>query len=192
MNKSRQRTQQKILDACETILLKDGFGGIGINAIARKAQCDKVLIYRYFDGLDGLLKCFAESQDLWWHAEELINAELEQEKHLPTFLNTLLKQHIKEIQRRPLTQEIMAWELSEHNELTIALARTRAERGMLLVKKIRQLFNNPSIDLGGILGIFGAAVNYLIIRTRNLPQENAKEEWWRFEQSLSNLLTNIH
>jgi len=191
MTKSRINTENKIIQAVEAILLTRGFATIGINAIARKAACDKVLIYRYFGNLEGLLKAFAEQHDLWWQAEDLIDDDLAAQKTLSLFLDTLLKKHIKEIQKRPLTQEIMAWELSDHNELTIALARTRAERGLLLVKKIRSLFANPNIDIGGILGIFGASVNYLIIRTRHLPKDKATEEWWRFEQSLSNLLKNI-
>lgn len=192
MTKSRINTEKKILKAVENILLNKGFSAIGINAIARTAGCDKVLIYRYFNNLEGLLKTFAEQHDLWWHVDDLINEEFVAQNNLSLFLNELLKKHIQEIQARPLTQEIMAWELSDHNELTIALGRTRAERGMLLVKKIRSLFANPNIDIGGILGIFGASVNYLIIRTRHLPKDKATEEWWRFEQSLSNLLKSIN
>ncbi len=191
MSQRRINTEQKILNSVEHLLLTKGFAAIGINAIARNAGCDKVLIYRYFGNLDGLLNAFAESHDLWWQVDALISDELAQQKNLSIFLTELLKKHIQEIQARPLTQEIMAWELSDHNKLTVALGRTRAERGMLLVKKIRSIFSNPNIDIGGILGIFGASVNYLIIRTRHLPQEKAKEEWWRFEQSLSNLLKNI-
>jgi len=191
MTKSRINTENKIIKAVETLLLSNGFAAIGINAIARNAGCDKVLIYRYFGNLEGLLKTFAEKHDLWWHVDDLIDGDLALQQNLSLFLEALLKKHIHEIQARPLTQEIMAWELSDHNELTIALGRTRAERGMLLVKKIRSLFSNPNIDIGGILGIFGASVNYLIIRTRHLPKDKATEEWWRFEQSLSNLLKNI-
>ena len=66
MAKNRLRTEERILLAVEQILLKEGFPAIGINSIARQAGCDKVLIYRYFGGLDGLLMAFAETTELWW------------------------------------------------------------------------------------------------------------------------------
>jgi len=192
MSKNRNQTEQNILLAVEQILLNQGFSFIGINAIARQAKCDKVLIYRYFNGLNGLLERFAESRELWWSIDEIVTETKQDISNytLPEYLELILKRHINSIQQKPLTQEIMAWELSEHNPLTISLARLRAERGMLLLKQVREFYQQPNIDIGGILGIFGAAINYLIIRTRNTTLENAKEEWWRLEQTLSSLLSN--
>ena len=58
----------------------------------------------------------------------------------------------------------------------------------LVVKQVRQYFENPAIDVGGILGIFGAAINYLVIRTRHGKSEYQKEEWWRLEHTIGSLL----
>lgn len=191
MQKSRINTEQKILKALDSLLLNQGFPAVGINAIAREAGCDKVLIYRYFDGLEGLLERFAEINDLWWTLDEIIHENMDEisQMSLTEFLDLLLKRHIKAVQQRPLTQEIMAWEMSDNNPLTQALNKIRTEQGMLLVKKVRLHFDQPNIDIGGILGIFGAAINYLIIRTRHNDSEYKKEEWWRLEHTISSLLT---
>jgi AcrR family transcriptional regulator len=190
MQKSRTNTENRILQAVKTLLLKQGFPEVGINAIARAAGCDKVLIYRYFGGFDGLLQRFADEQDLWWSVNEIITENMDEisQMTLSQFLEILLKRHIQAVQNRPLTQEIMAWEMSASNPLTQTLNRIRSEQGMLLVKKVRLHFNQPNIDVGGILGIFGAAINYLIIRTRHTDSEYRTEEWWRLEQTISSLL----
>lgn len=190
MSKSRLNTEQKILDALEHLLLEQGYPSVGINSIARQAGCDKVLIYRYFDGLDGLLQAFAETQSLWWVVDEIIGEEDDGigNKPLANYLQELLNRHLEALQARPLTLEIMAWEMSEQNNLTVALARTRAEQGNALVKKIRAHYANPNIDIGGILGVFGAAINYLIIRTRKSPPQHMTEEWWRLQHTISQLL----
>lgn len=48
-----KETEKRLLEAVSKIIEEEGFTQIGINRIAKKAQCDKVLIYRYFGGLDG-------------------------------------------------------------------------------------------------------------------------------------------
>ena len=188
--RSRLKTEQRILDAVGTILLEQGYPAVGINAIARQAGCDKVLIYRYFGGFDELLLAFAETTTLWWEVDEIITETTADCSAipLPDYLQTLLDRYVTALESRPLALEIMAWEMSAQNNLTNALARTRGERGMELVKRIRSYYHQPNIDIGGILGVFGAAINYLVIRTRRQTQQYKTEEWWRLQQTIGKLL----
>ena len=190
MTRSRLQTEQRILDAVGTILLEQGYPAVGINAIARQAGCDKVLIYRYFGGLDELLLAFAETTTLWWKVDEIISETAAEcaAIALPDYLQTLLNRYVTALESRPLALEIMAWEMSAQNNLTNTLARIRGERGMELVKRIRAYYQQPNIDIGGILGVFGAAINYLIIRTRKQSQQYKTEEWWRLQQTIGKLL----
>lgn len=190
MTRSRLQTEQRILDAVGTILLEQGYPAAGINAIARQAGCDKVLIYRYFGGFNELLLAFAETATLWWEVDEIISETAAEcaEIALPDYLQTLLNRYVTALESRPLALEIMAWEMSAQNNLTNTLARIRGERGMELVKRIRAFYQQPNIDIGGILGVFGAAINYLIIRTRKQSQQYKKEEWWRLQQTIAKLL----
>jgi AcrR family transcriptional regulator len=188
--RSRLKTEQRILDAVGALLLEEGYPAVGINAIARRAGCDKVLIYRYFGGFDELLLAFAETSTLWWEVDEIMTESAEDcaAIALPDYLQRLLDRYVKALESRPLTLEIMAWEMSAQNNLTQQLARKRGERGMELVKRIRVYYRQPNIDIGGILGVFGAAINYLVIRTRRQSQQYKTEEWWRLQQTIARLL----
>jgi AcrR family transcriptional regulator len=190
MTRSRLQTKQRIIDAMGSILLEQGYPAVGVNAIARRAGCDKVLIYRYFGGFDELLQSFAETTTLWWEVDEIIIETAAQcaEIALPDFLQSLLNRYVEALESRPLALEIMAWEMSEQNNLTDALGRIRSERGMELVKRVRAFYHQPNIDIGGILGVFGASINYLMIRTRKQSQQYKIEEWWRLQQTISKLL----
>ncbi len=53
---NREDTTDRILNAALEILAAEGFAALGINPIARRAEADKQLIYRYFGGLEGLLQ----------------------------------------------------------------------------------------------------------------------------------------
>ncbi len=190
MSRSRLQTEQRILDAVGQLLLEQGYPSVGVNAIARRAGCDKVLIYRYFGGFDELLLAFAETSELWWEVDEIMLERADEcaAVALPDYLKILLDRYVKALEARPLALEIMAWEMSAQNNLTSALARTRSERGMELVKRIRAYYHQPNIDIGGILGVFGAAINYLVIRTRKQSQQYKTEEWWRLQQTIEKLL----
>jgi AcrR family transcriptional regulator len=190
MTRSRLNTEQRLLDAVGALLLEQGFPALGINSVARRAGCDKVLIYRYFGGFDELLLAFAETTTLWWEVDEIIteNAADCATIALPDFLQRLLNRYVAALEARPLALEIMAWEMSEQNNLTRHLAGIRSERGMQLVKLIRNYYRQPNIDIGGILGVFGAAINYLVIRTRKQSQQYKTEEWWRLQQTIARLL----
>ena len=107
---------------------------------------------------------------------------------LTDYLNRLLDRYVAALEARPLALEIMAWEMSAQNSLIEALARTRSERGMALVRRIREYYAQPNVDIGGILGVFGAAINYLVIRTRKRSQQYKTEEWWRLQQTIAGLL----
>ncbi len=190
MTRSRLATEQRLIDAVGHLLLEQGYPAIGINAIAREAGCDKVLIYRYFGGLDELLMAFAATTELWWEVDEIITESAPDCADIPLtdYLNRLLDRYVAALEARPLALEIMAWEMSAQNSLIEALARTRSERGMALVRRIREYYAQPNVDIGGILGVFGAAINYLVIRTRKLSQQYKTEEWWRLRQTIEKLL----
>lgn len=70
--RDRYTTAARLLKAVETLLTREGFSGLGVNAVAREAGIDKVLIYRYFDGMPGLLRAFAHSDAFWPTVEEIL------------------------------------------------------------------------------------------------------------------------
>jgi len=65
MARNRKATEQKILKAVGSLLARGGFRTFGINAVARQARVDKVLIYRYFGGMPDLLRAYAEAGTYW-------------------------------------------------------------------------------------------------------------------------------
>lgn len=65
MPRNRPLTESRIREAALRILRRDGFEGWGVNHVAREANVDKVLLYRYFKGLDGLLSEILRSTRFW-------------------------------------------------------------------------------------------------------------------------------
>ncbi len=66
-----RKSEKQLLQAVSDIIVDEGFAKLGINKIARIACCDKVLIYRYFGGLDGLITSWAKTNDFYVQAYDL-------------------------------------------------------------------------------------------------------------------------
>ena len=167
--RDREATRRRILSAVGDLLAAQGFRALGINAIARRARADKALIYRYFGGLPGLLAAYAEEGDFWWKVEDLIGAHLPPPARdtLASWIGLVFRRHVQALRARPETIEIMAWETIERNELTAALSEVREKRSLTVMKILMDRFQAPAtVDLGALAALFGAATNYLLIRSR--------------------------
>lgn len=191
MPKDSQQTRKKIIRAVGRLLSRSGFHNIGINAIAREAKIDKVLIYRYFGGLQALLRAYAKEGDFWPTAEELL-AGLD--GRLPAsgaeLASRLLIEFGRALRRRPITQEIMRWELLERNELTDALAHYREEQGLKLIAMFGE---TRQLDLPALASLLSAGQTYLILRTKTAKVYNGLElgsdrDWERIEKSIERLV----
>ncbi|HEX7435576.1 MAG TPA: helix-turn-helix domain-containing protein, partial [Caldimonas sp.] len=75
--RNRSETTARILGAVGEVLARDGFGALGVNAVAKHAGVDKVLIYRYFGGMPELLRAWGESGRFWPGLDELLGANRE-------------------------------------------------------------------------------------------------------------------
>lgn len=65
MKRNRQETTRKIVYSARRFLVEYGFHEWGVNQVARYSGFDKVLLYRYFNDLDGLLAFMVEDFAFW-------------------------------------------------------------------------------------------------------------------------------
>lgn len=60
MPRNRAQTEQRLIDAVGQILLEEGIESVRINRLANRAGINKILIYRYFGGLNGLRDAYLQ------------------------------------------------------------------------------------------------------------------------------------
>ena len=173
--RDRDATEAKLMAAVEELILDGGFGAVGINAVARRAGVDKVLIYRYFGGLPGLLAAYGENGDFWWQVDDILREPLpdpNQPEGLSAALTVVFERHAAFLRGHPVTLEVIAWEMSDRNALTEALEMVREMRSIAMMRRLAERFAvDESILLGRVgpaLALLGAAANYLAARGRRL------------------------
>lgn len=195
MARDKAETKARILAAVGKLLAESGFKQLGVNAIAREAGVDKVLIYRYFENLPSLLHTFGKEGDYWLTVEELIGDESTTEaESLDEWMVLLLTRFLQDLQQRPVTQEILRWELLEGNELTLELAQVRDRMATDSLEFLEQKYSfPPDQDVPAISAVLIAGIVYLVLRTKVSPtflgiDFSSPASWQRIEKAIASLV----
>jgi AcrR family transcriptional regulator len=197
LERNREKTRKRLIQAVESLLWRKGFKGLGVNAVAREAGVDKVLIYRYFGGLPGLIAAFGREGDFWPSVSELAGGDPEGFSRLTVEakLSALGRNFLAAMQQRPLTQEIMAWEMVERNELTVELEIIREN---IILRFMEMYFPelDTDIDIEAITALMGAGISYLVTRSRNIDQYSgidlkSKAGWRRLENAMETIVRGV-
>ena len=202
MRRNKEQTKHSLVNAVGTVLSESGFSGLGVNAVAKAAGVDKVLIYRYFGSFDALCLAFAQSSDFWPSIEELIpNKQEFLTLDLDQRLVLVFKSFSLAIRSRPLALEVMAWELMERNAFTQELESVREEFGMQLGQFITDGLPSDSqagkdIDWFAVSTIFSAATQYLALRARTITTYNGVDigsdnGWQRLEAIMEQMISGL-
>ena len=190
MQRDKVQTRKKIMEAVERVLVKTGFQSIGINSIAREAEVDKVLIYRYFGGLPQLLRACAEEGAYWPSLRELLGDEvkLHRAANVDDLIINLLTNYLRELRRRKNTQEILRWDFLYRNELTEQLDTAREKQGSELFAAVSvDSSRYPEIDLPAITALLHAGIGYLVLRSKSADKYlgidlHSNYGWMRLEK----------
>lgn len=195
--RDKQITSRRLISAVGSLLAKKGFKGMGVNAVAREAGVDKVLIYRYFGGLEGLIAAFGKEGDFWPSALELAGGDLQKFSQMPLDerLSVFASNFIDSLRKRPLTQAIMAWEIIEPNGLTEELERIR-EQSIIEFFQMFFMKDQVQIDLQAIIMLIGAAISYLVIRSKNIDlfgglDLGSEQGWKRIEKAIETITHGV-
>jgi AcrR family transcriptional regulator len=188
--------KNKLTDAVGKILAEKGFRDLEIKRVANEAEVDKNLIYKYFGGLPELVAEYSETVDFWPDVEELMGSEPEKvfnmdpEEQLASFF----KEFIRALRKRPLTQEILAWEMIERNEFSDRMEDRRIRTALEYFEKLDKLPYDQ--DLTAIVLLMAGAVNFLIVKSRINRTIGgvdlvSNEGWKRIDQGIDLLFKGI-
>lgn len=167
--RNRPATEARLMAAVETLMVEGGFGALNPSAVGRQAGVDKMLIYRYFGGLEGLVTAVVRQPGFFPDSLELAGGDVAATRALaiPQRVAAVTRAYARALLARPVVQELMVWEMVERNALT-AIAEEERERGAL------DLYGDLFADVAdpkrfhAATAILGAAMSYLVLRRRKI------------------------
>ncbi|GAB3708782.1 TetR/AcrR family transcriptional regulator [Spirosoma flavus] len=191
VRRNRVKTTQRIVEALEEVIAERGLEGVGVNRVAEKANVSKVLIYRYFGGMEGLLEYYVKMGKLF-----------------PVFTTTVLDQirplHETDVARiwyRQVIQtyryfrtfkaarEIIKASVIENDSIAETTARAQDEE---MTRLVSQLSFVKGADIQAISAVVIGAMNYLTIMAQNdrtmiSIDLRSEEGWQRIESAIKTI-----
>jgi len=197
ISRDRPRTEAKLRAAVGQVLVKGGFAALSPSAIARAAGVDKMLIYRYFQGMEGLIAAVANGPDFFPTFEEICGGDPQKlrAKPLPERSAELLGNYVGLLRARPMALELMVWELVERNQFTAIMETAREEVGLRLTREIFDDLGDPE-QAGAVLAMLSAGLTYLALRQRKITWYNginlrSDEGWAEIRRTVQALVEGV-
>lgn len=195
--RDREATERRLLDTIGILIAEDGFEKIGVNAVAARSGVSKILIYRYFGSVDGLMAAYIRRHDFWLN----FPLEIPSREQIPSFVKSMFRGQIEQLRNNPTLKRLYRWELSCNNETIMQLRDQREKIGSELVEKVSRLTGYPPKELAVMASVLTASVTYLAMLEDFCPVFNGipldKESGWEqinkgIEQLIDKVLQDEH
>ena len=157
--KNREQTEEKILEAVGSIIENQGFEKVGINAIATEAGVSKMLIYRYFGGVEELIAQYLIQKDYWANTDAaIINPEA-----VGDSIKSMFRRQVEQLRNDITLRRLYRWELFTDNQNIQQLRKRREENGCRLIKMVSALIGCPDAQVAALASILSASISYLAL-----------------------------
>jgi len=190
----REQTERQILAALEAQICETGMAGVGINVIAKRAGVSKELIYRYFDGMPGLMLAWMKEQDFWTGRSDLLKNGESSQRTPADLILSMLRAQIEALASNESLREVRRWELIERNDVTAQLADRREQAARQFIDRVDGLTGEA--DVPAMVSIMLAGVLYLMLRSKTeshflgVPLRT-NEGWARLYAALETLTQSL-
>lgn len=190
--RDRETTERRLLDTIGQMINESGFEKIGINAVANQSGVSKILIYRYFGSVEGLMAAYIRQHDFWINFPQ----ELPDRNQLQAFLKNMFKEQIEQLRSNPTLKRLYRWELSSDNEMIVKLREQREKAGMQRLAKISELTGYPQEELAPLATLLTASITYLVMLEEFCPVYNGiplnnDTGWRQIMQGIDTLIDKL-
>lgn len=162
--RNEEDKRRRLVAAVGSLLAEEGHTALGLNKIAWKAGVSKPMIYRYFGGLNGLLKAYIERRDSWLPCFEQLDLPAEPTaEELQRCLTRLLQDQFRALYQNREMQKLVLWQISGYEALMRGACEAREREGARLLQLADAHFRDSGISLKSVMALLvgGMYVNVL-------------------------------
>lgn len=182
VRRNRAKTTQRIVEALEEVIAERGLEGVGVNRVAEKANVSKVLIYRYFGGMEGLLEYYVKMGKLFpvFNPAVLDQIRPLHESDVARIWYRQVIQTYRYFRTFKAAREILKASVIENDTIAETTARAQDEE---MTRLVDQLSFVKGADTQAISAVILGAMTYLTIMAQNdrtmISIDLRSEEGWK-------------
>jgi AcrR family transcriptional regulator len=191
VRRNRAKTTQRIVEALEEVISERGLEGVGVNRIAEKANVSKVLIYRYFGGMEGLLEYYVKMGKLFpvFTPSLLDQIRPLHESDIARIWYRQVIQTFRHFRTFKAAREILKASVIEGDPIAESTAKAQDEE---MTRLVSQLSFVSGADTQAISAIILGAMTYLTIMAQNdrtmiSIDLRSEEGWQRIENAIKSI-----
>lgn len=189
-------TTQRIVAAFEEVIAERGMGGIGINRIAEKAGVSKVLIYRYFGGIDGLVTYYIKMGKLFPTFDSRMIAQIQptQPSDMGRVWSRQVVQTFRGFRASKAGREILKATVIDNDELADIASKAQDEE---LSRMVAELSFVEGADSQAIAAVIISAMTHLTLlaqSNRTMIGLDLRDDanWKRIEQAVKTIYAGLN
>jgi AcrR family transcriptional regulator len=196
--RNRDATRARLLKAATELLAEDGFQNFGVNAVARRAGCDKQLIYRYYGGMDGLVDAIGFELARWIEERMPVGGSAGFMLTYGDLIEHVMMLFMQALRNDPLTRKIIAWEVSDNSPQVRRLSEARSRALGLWIEKVRGKMPPPkSVDHVALNAMLLAAVQHVVLAGATAGrfaglELSGEKDWDRVAQAVRRLVRGVY
>ncbi len=191
IRRNRAKTTQRIVEALEEVIAERGLEGVGVNRVAEKANVSKVLIYRYFGGMEGLLEYYVKMGKLFPIFTPALLDQIRplHESDIARIWYRQVIQTYRHFRTYKAAREVLKASVIENDSIAETTARAQDEE---MTRLVSQLSFVKGADTEAISAVILGAMNYLTIMAQNdrtmiSIDLRSEEGWERIENAVKTI-----
>jgi AcrR family transcriptional regulator len=165
--KDKEQTKRKLIQAVGEIIKTEGFSNLKISKIAKKAEVDRKLIYRYFGNLNYLIEAYVVENDYWMVFSDQMKKMLDEHTYASSqeLITAILQNQFKFFISRKEMQRLILWELSVNSPLMRSIHNARESLGQNFLELTDEHFRNSNVNFKAVAALLVGGIYYTILHT---------------------------
>ena len=167
--RNKEQTKRKLINAVAFIFKNEGYAGLGVNKVARQAEVNKKLIYRYFGSFERLIEAYVVETDYWMRfADHMKDLNIPDDASgMQGLLSQVLKNQFLYFLEDREMQQLILWELSAKSDLMRSIHNTREAMGAQFLEMSDTYLGKKKVNFRAIAALLVGGIYYTILHMRH-------------------------